>query len=227
MKFPTLIVTPLQEEMDGLVQAWNRFGIRSETNRAGRLAALHVEELSLLVACGGTGKAQFALQTQHLIDAQPAVELVICTGAAGALDERLSVGDVVVAEKTVEHDFRNLFSQRSLPTFSGSTRGIASLKRLPPMKDSIKVFFGTSASGDEDIVNDERRDSLRKSTNALAAAWEGAGGARACRFNDKEFLEIRSITDGADKHAAADFEANLALAMENIARVILRWRGQD
>jgi len=227
MKFPVLLVTPLQEEMDGLVQAWNKFGIRSEKSRAGRVAVVHLEALDLTVACGGTGKAQFALQTQHLIDTRPALELVICTGAAGALDERLSVGDVIVAEKTVEHDFRNRFSRRPLPTFNGSTKAIASLKRLPPLEAGFELFFGIIASGDEDIVDDDRRSSLRQSTGALAAAWEGAGGARACKFSDVDFLEIRGITDSANERAAADFESNLALAMENIARVIKRWQGKE
>jgi len=224
VEFPILIVTPLQEEMDSLLQAWHRFGIRSEISPAGRLMTVQLEELRLIVACGGTGKAQFAIHTQHLIDVMPFLELVICAGAAGSLDRRLSAGDVIVAEKTIEHDFRNRFSQRPLPTFSGSTTAIASLKRLLPLNDGFKLFFGFIASGDEDIVDDDRRQSLRQATGALAAAWEGAGGARACQFSDKDFLEIRGITDGADKNAATDFETNLALAMENIARVIMQWR---
>jgi adenosylhomocysteine nucleosidase len=212
--------------MDGLVQTWQGFGIRSEEARAGRTPIMQLEALGLTVACGGTGKAQFALQTQYLIDGLPSLELVICAGAAGALDERLRVGDVIVAEKTVEHDFRNRFSQRPLPSFSGSAKAIANLKRLLPLEDGFRLFFGIIASGDEDIVDNDRRQSLRKSTDALAAAWEGAGGARACRFNGVDFLEIRGITDSADKHAVADFETNLALAMENIARVIVHWRGK-
>ena len=71
MKFPILIATPLQEEMDGLVQTWQDFDIRSEEARVGRMPIIQLEALGLIVACGGTGKAQFALQTQYLIDDLP------------------------------------------------------------------------------------------------------------------------------------------------------------
>ena len=46
-------------------------------------------------------------------------------------------------------------------------------------------------------------------TGALAVAWEGAGGARACHFSGIPFLEIRGITDSADSDAASDFRATL------------------
>jgi len=54
-------------------------------------------------------------------------------------------------------------------------------------------------------------------TGALAVAWEGAGGARACHFSGIPFLEIRGITDSADSDAASDFGANLEGAMRNVA----------
>jgi adenosylhomocysteine nucleosidase len=55
-------------------------------------------------------------------------------------------------------------------------------------------------------------------------AWEGAGGARACKFSQVPFVEIRGVTDKADHSAPSDFESNLALAMNNIAALIIAWR---
>src|SRR6266478_4000180 len=49
--------------------------------------------------------------------------LVICAGAAGALVNGLSIGDVVVATETVEHDIRNKFGLPLLPRF-GSAKAI-------------------------------------------------------------------------------------------------------
>jgi adenosylhomocysteine nucleosidase len=54
-------------------------------------------------------------------------------------------------------------------------------------------------------------------------AWEGAGGARACAFSQVPFVEIRGITDTADHNAASSFETNLALAMGNIAQLLVAW----
>lgn len=58
---------------------------------------------------------------------------------------------------------------------------------------------------------------------ALAVAWEGAGGARACVFSGLPFLEIRGITDSADHRAPVEFEQNLEKAMANIAILIRSW----
>jgi adenosylhomocysteine nucleosidase len=59
---------------------------------------------------------------------------------------------------------------------------------------------------------------------SIAVAWEGAGGARACKFNKKYYLELRGVTDTANHQAAADFEVNLEKAMHNLAQVIVQWR---
>jgi adenosylhomocysteine nucleosidase len=85
------------------------------------------------------------------------------------------------------------------------------------------VHFGQVASGDEDIVSLDRAQALRLATEALAVAWEGAGGARACAFSHTPYLEIRGVTDQATVDAPAHFEQNLALAMRNIATLLSGW----
>jgi adenosylhomocysteine nucleosidase len=123
--------------------------------------------------------------------------------------------------------YNNKFSQRPRPSFDGAPGAVASLRRAVTAPNSFKVHFGAVASGDEDVVDDERRQALRQLTGALAVAWEGAGGARACAFSDAPYVEVRGITDAADHTAPADFEANLEVAMDNIATLVLRWRDND
>lgn len=218
-----LVVTPMHEEMAILRDSWQASGVRCEDGRIGRLAVVRAPELGITLARGGTGKAQFALQTQHLIDHGPGWELVICAGAAGALAELLAIGDVVAGRLTVEHDYANKFNERPLPRYEGSTEAIAMIEgRLEAAGQSYKIHLGTIASGDEDVVDPARGRELRQQTGALAVAWEGAGGARACQFSGVPYLELRGITDTADHRAAADFEANLEAAMGNVALVITR-----
>jgi adenosylhomocysteine nucleosidase len=62
---------------------------------------------------------------------------------------------------------------------------------------------------------------LQSLTGAIAVAWEGAGGARACRFSGVPFLEIRGITDSAGHSAPTDFEENLIIALHNLAITVL------
>jgi adenosylhomocysteine nucleosidase len=224
----TLIMLPLQEEVAMFRQACIAQGLATADATVGQLVAMRVPDLGLTVAPGGLGKVQFAIRTQHLLDISRSWDVVICAGAAGALVDGLAVGDVVVATETVEHDIHNHFGPPLLPRFSGAATMIASLRGVRPPRNAFTVHFGPIASGDEDVVTVERQAALRQRTGALVVAWEGAGGARACRFSAVPFVEMRGVTDGANSRAAADFRANLATAMRHVATVIVTWlRQQD
>jgi adenosylhomocysteine nucleosidase len=221
----TLIVLPLQAEVDILSEALVADGLRLEHTQAGRLPLLAFPEIGAALARGGHGKAQFALHTRHLLDHAEPVDLMVCAGAAGALADEIAVGDIVVATRTVEHDFQQRISSRAAPVFDGHEAAIQNLQALAPAPASFAVHFGDVASGDEDIVSIDRARALRAATGAVAVAWEGAGGARACAFSHTPYLEIRGVTDQATVDAPADFRQNLALAMRNVATLLGRWLG--
>jgi adenosylhomocysteine nucleosidase len=220
-----LFVMPMQEELDFFIEGFSNRGYRTKNEQIGRLPVVKLPELGISLARGGTGKVQFGIQTQHLLDTYQDWDLIVCAGAAGALVDYLAIGDIVVATRTIEHDFNNRFSQRPLPSFPAAEKAIASLKELSIVRSDFSLYFGPVASGDEDIIDMERRAIVHQKTVALVAAWEGAGGARACKFSDFPFLEIRGVTDIADHNAPADFESNLSHAMENLASLVVSWLG--
>lgn len=215
----------MKEELDLLLQGFTKRGFRAKSSTTGRLSVVQLSDLRVTLAPGGLGKAQFALQTQHLLDTRSDWDVIICAGAAGALGNKVSVGDVVVATTTVEHDYNNKFNKRPLPKFDGAGTIISDLKSVSQSLNSFRVHFGPIASGDEDVVETERGRELHESTGALAVAWEGAGGARACAFSSVPFVEIRGITDAANRTAASDFAENLGVAMDNLAILITSWIG--
>ena len=222
-----LIITPMREELDLLLQSYTTAGFHAEGATIGRLPVVQFPDLGVTLARGGLGKAQFALQTQHLLDTCNDWDLIICAGAAGALVDGVCVGDVVVATKTIEHDYNNKFNKRALPTFDSAEAAIAELRSVSRSTKAFSVHFGPIASGDEDVVETERKRALHESTGALAVAWEGAGGARACAFNRIPFIEIRGVTDTADHNAASDFEENLEVAMCNLATLTTCWTNRE
>jgi adenosylhomocysteine nucleosidase len=222
-----LTVIPTQEELDFFVQGCAGQGLTMETSALGRMPITYLPGLGLTLAQGGLGKAQFAVQMQHLIDSGEGWDAVICAGAAGALDDRLAVGDVVIGTQTIEYDIRNKFGQPLLPRFDSAESIVEDFRRLKLEDASFKLYFGAIASGDEDIVDVGRRREVRDLTGALTNAWEGAGGARASYFSQVPFVEIRGISDGADETAARDFEKNLPTTMGNVALVITKWAGQN
>ncbi len=219
----TLIVMPLPEEMAPFMELCAAKSIRLEAATIGKLDVTHCPDLDLTVANGGLGKTQFAIQVQHLLDFSPDFDLVICAGAAGALDDPLTIGDVVIATETVEYDIYNGFATPLLPRYPSDESVRNSFREIPFGENAFRVHFGPIASGDEDIVGIERKKEIQRKTGGLAVAWEGAGGARACQFNRVPYLEIRGVTDDADGTALTDFKKNLPAAMRNVAAVILAW----
>jgi adenosylhomocysteine nucleosidase len=218
-----LIITPTRKEFDFFLQTCTKMGLRVENSEVGKLPVVGFPDLGITLACGGAGKTQYAVQTQHLLDMCTDWDLVICAGAAGALVDELRIGDIVVATSTVEHDYCNKFSQHPLPRFEGAQTTIADLRRGVPLTDSFKVWFGPIASGDEDVVEAERRRVLQQVTGALVVAWEGVGGARACAFSNVPFVEIRGVTDTANNSAPSDYDRNLEATINNVATFLAVW----
>ena len=122
-----LILCPLAREWSFLVSTFEP-SIHVERLHDLKIDAAYIPDWRALVAPGGHGKTQFAVQAQYLIGQFSAVELVICAGAAGSLAPELSVGDVVVGTETVEHDYRLLFATRPLPRFPGHGPSIDALR---------------------------------------------------------------------------------------------------
>jgi adenosylhomocysteine nucleosidase len=165
------------------------------------------------------GKAQFALQTQHLLDNYAGIDGVVCAGSAGALGAGLRAGEIVVATETVEHDCVYQFVKRGPPRFPADPALLARLRAVQETAP-FRVHFGPVASGDEDVVDRKRAEQIRERTGALAVAWEGAGGARACRFSEAPYLEIRGVSDGANPLALVSFLLHLGSVMEHIGWLI-------
>lgn len=219
-----LLIAPQSNEfkylLDGLIQE----GCKINTVQFGSIQGAKTRDLGITVAIGGHGKAQFAAQTQYLISRHPNVELVVCAGASGALIDNLSLGDVIVATSTVEHDYRLRFVEEPPPIHAGHLQTIEQLRdidRASPFP--FTIHFGKIASGDEDIVERERAKALHNETDALCVAWEGSGGARGAALSKLPFLEVRVITDVADDSASRDFQENLAKTIPNIASLLVRW----
>ena len=109
------------------------------------------------------------------------------------------------------------------PRFPGHGPSIDALRRSALGVGGFHVAFDVIASGDEDIVTSERTQAIRDQTGAACVAWEGSGAARAALFNGIGSLEIRAVTDAADKEAPQRFDANLPIAMANLASLLGLW----
>ena len=218
---PIAVITPIPEEFQGVIRAFDQRWDSHATREVGKIQVCEYRGGEVIVAQGGLGKVQYAVTTQHLLDNYADLSLVVCAGVSGSLTRATSVGDVVKGTATVEHDFNSKSPDARLPRFDGSARHIAALRQQANSGNtSFCVHFGPIASGDEGVTDPLRASELCSRTDALAVAWEGAGGARAAAFSGVPFLEIRGISDMADQDATSTWMANLPGAIQNVALVV-------
>ena len=218
-----LVIAPITAEFDALAGAFERRWGSPLLRDTGRVALREYAAAGVFLAEGGFGKVQFGVTTQHLLDHLPGVSLVVCAGVAGGLTESVRVGDVVVGTATVEHDFYSGILRGVPPHFDGSGEHLAGLAAtVEEAGGPFRVHFGPIASGDEGVSSRVRRDEIHARTEALAVAFEGAGGARAALFSGIPYLEVRGISDMAEGDVLRELVANLPDAMANVAEVVIR-----
>ncbi len=163
----------------------------------------------------------FAVTTLHIIERGPPIDGIICLGTCGALDPSLAIGDIIVATETVEHDFNRKLTEGPIPKFKSDPTLLDALKAsASSMPASVSVRYGPVASGDEGIDSVARARELMDKTGGIVAAWEGAGGAKACDFAGVPYIEVRCVSDLADEDAITDYRENTPPAMSNLARYI-------
>ncbi len=215
-----LFLAPLKAEFSILSHAfqqqWKHESLQIQSH-----TALYFPEVDLYLAVGGLGKVDMAIKTQFWLSHISDCQLMACVGSAGSLDESLKMGDIIVANKTVEHDFKQIFFKKPLPEFPMGSAWIDVLQ----LSQYPHIHHAPIASGDEDILSSERRQELFKLTGAPAVAWEGAGAARACAFLKIPYCEIRGIADDVSSDLSSnpkqDFTKNLNHSMLKVASWLL------
>ena len=226
MNRPALTIAaliPTAGELESFVSAMESLGCHGSPRHIGRIPCLSYSNDRLIVAQGGLGKVDFAVRTLHVVEQAPSLDGVICLGTCGALSSDLAIGDVVIATETVEHDFNRKLTEGPIPGFESDRTLLDAFRATQASQsDDLNVVYGPIASGDEGIDSFARARELMDKTGGIVAAWEGAGGAKACRFAGVPYIEVRCVSDLADKDAMTDFRENTPRAMSNLAGLMMR-----
>ena len=175
-----------------------------------------IGQKKIITAVIGHGKIDAAASTQLLIREFSPNQL-IHIGSAGGLSTEVNIGDFVLGETIVEHDYHCKFNRITPPPqyFTSKTLNQQLLNFSTPQK----LLSGVIVSGNEDIIDTERRDELHQLFNGLAVDWESAASTRTCLVNDIETAVIRAVVDGAHEHTDKEFANNL----KNISESLCTW----
>ena len=146
---------------------------------------------------------------------------VICTGVAGGLGEEVHIGDVVVADRLIQHDLdaRPLWPRHVVPLLetgefpcdAGMADALESAaRRFESAGRGGRVHRGLIASGDQFIHGPKMGEGVREALpETLCVEMEGAAVAQVCHEYGVPFAVFRAISDRADSAAAADFGVSL------------------
>lgn len=195
-----------------------------------------VGEHTVIIAKSGVGKVASACCTQFIADKfHP--EYIINTGVAGGIGENLSVGDIVVAKKLVQHDFDATVlgyakgymctgHDKDKPTAFYSDEQLVDefVQIAKNVAGEDKVHTGTIASGDMFVGTSEKKKEIKDLFGATAAEMEGCAIAQAADINNIPFVIVRAVSDLADGTAAeslSDFEQKSAHISANIIKRML------
>jgi adenosylhomocysteine nucleosidase len=182
----------------------------------------------------GIGKVNTALVATLLAD-RFGCRLIVFSGVAGGLDPALHIGDVVVADRTVQHDAGVIEEGRlatyqagHVPFFNPTDRLgypvdaalIARLQgrlagfALPPLSSAAggagvapRIVFGTILSGDQYINCEATRERLFRELGGAAVEMEGGALGQVAEAFGIPFLDIRALSDLAGRESRLDFAA--------------------
>lgn len=191
-----------------------------------RFTSGYIGTIRVVAAVCGIGKVFAAVCAQTMI-IKYSPSMIINTGVAGTLTEKIGVLDTVIADFVVQHDMDT--------TFLGDEPGLISginIIKFPCDKKMIdkavevsgyepgNVIIGTVASGDCFVASPEKKERISELFGAVACEMEGGAIGHVCYINKVPFEVIRTISDSADGKAHISYEDFKVVAAKKSAKIV-------
>lgn len=234
------VFSALGAEIQSLVAAGEDLGRAEVAGWALWRGNLHGRDVVL--ARAGLGKVNIAALA-GVVWERHRPDTMIFTGVAGGLDPRLGIGDVVIGERTIQHDWGMLtpgglarYQAGHLPFYNptdqfGYTPSsrllrkvkevVASVQLAPVLDRAPRTVFGTIITGDQFLQDEVTRDRLFAELGAQAIEMEGAALGQVASALDVDHLVIRSLSDIAQGESVEHFDMFVPQVAANSARLVL------
>jgi len=178
-----------------------------------------IDGVKVVCVKSNVGKVNSSRVCQLLIDNFD-IKLVVNVGTAGSVDNRLNIGDVVVANKLYQYDFDVTPFGRKRGEIENVGEFINMDKKMLDLFKDIDVCIGGIASGDKFVTEREEKDNIREAFKVVCVEMEGASIAQVCFLDKIPFLVIRSITDKLDGTSKVEFEEFLESSSKRAAEIL-------
>ena len=166
----------------------------------------------------GIGKVNAARTTQILID-KIGVDYIFNIGVAGGISNDLQVGDIVIGEKIVQHDFDITAFNHKKGYIPNVGVYIESDKMLINIASNVitEGVKGVIATGDIFCSENNMAKKINDKFGALCVEMEGASIAQVCYLCNIPFIIIRSISDVPNNNNVVTYEEFLTTSAKKIA----------
>ncbi len=208
-----------------------------------------INRIKTVVVFSRWGKVAAATTVSTLILTFNITQLIF-TGVAGAINDALKIGDIVIAKRLVQHDMdaRPLMAQFEIPLLGKiyvdcdeqavniaqqAVNDLLDNKQLHNIISSTelalfnitkpKFMMGDIASGDQFISNSNNKNAILKNLPAvLCVEMEGAAVAQVCFEYDIPFIIVRTISDAADEQSHINFPLFISTISSRYAIEIIK-----
>lgn len=216
------IIFAMNEELNAL----KKYLTINKTNKIYDLEFIEgtINDISCVLVECGIGKVNAARCTQVLIDNYK-LDYVLNIGVAGGVDTSLKIGDIVVGERLVQHDFDiTAFDHEKGYIPNIGDKFIDASKELIELskKSNNLVKYGVIASGDIFCTEVKMSNKINNKFNALCVEMEGAAVAQVCFLCNVPFLIIRSISDVPNNDNQITFDEFLLEASDKVADYLVK-----
>lgn len=220
------IIVAMQEELEEVLKIMKE--IEEKKFYGNSFINGKIENTEVVVVKSGVGKVNAARTTQILIDKLD-VKSVINVGSAGALNSNLNIGDIVIANKLIQHDFDiTAFNHKK-----GYITGVGDyiycdenlINKFQEAENNIdnneyNIKTGIIASGDIFCTDIDMKNKIYTKFNADCVEMEGAAIAQVCYLDKIPFIVIRSISDSPNGNNAIVFDEFIKLASKRCADIL-------
>ena len=237
------IIAPMQIEAEHIIAAME--DARSQTvggieftlgkiRMANGHAGGEIGEADAVVAVCGIGKVFAAMCAQTMIVTYHP-DYIINTGVAGSLSRDIGVGDVVIAEDVVQHDFdTSAFGDPFglIPTLNTVKMHCSDKLRLSVLRNAAAyVLEGTDtkvftdrviATGDQFIADAAKKRWIADTFGASVCEMEGGAVGQVCTAAGVPFAIVRTMSDSADGGAVEDYPSFAKKAAAISAKIVIR-----
>jgi len=239
MKRPIVVLSALAEELGELSAVMVDGSVVEVGGHRFTVGAINGDDV--VVGAVGVGKVNAAMVATLALD-RFSPRLLLFTGVAGGVDPALSIGDVVVAATTVQHDTGvagpdgfHPYQAGHLPFFDSTD--VVGYQPSPGLLEQARaaleeveldrvldrppdLVFGTVATGDQFIESEADRMRIHATFGAQAVEMEGAAVAQVAEHFEVDCLVIRALSDLAGAGSEVDFERFLSEVSTNSIKVV-------